>query len=156
MSYLDDLQRLAVSSDAFPEKLSAVRHRLSIVRQRMTDTSNAVKDREAEEVSLVSATILPDGKPAYPNVAAREAEVRKRLAAMAAYQDLLADERDAQRAKSLVEIELSRTEDEERSVARQFEAVGLALRAEIAQGLERTIREFTVAEARRFAQEGKS
>jgi hypothetical protein len=155
MSILDDLSRLSQLSELIPEKLTQARYTLSNLRAELESMGNLVKDREADTLSLVSAELSPPivGKPTFSNKEAREAEVRHRLTTDQAYKKLVVDTAEVQRRKSDAEIQLSRLQDEDKALDRQFEAVGLALRAAIGQGLEQAIRLFVTSEAQRFTRE---
>lgn len=154
MSYLDDLERLSISLGRIPATLIGLRTELVGLKRQATDASEAVKNHEAEELSLVTAAVYPESlKPLFSNAATREAEVRQRLAKDTTYLDLVAAERQAQHAKSMAEIAITHAEDEERVLNRQFDAIGLAFRADFVRGLEVAIREFTLMEARRLSRE---
>jgi hypothetical protein len=155
MSILDDLSRLSQLSELIPEKLAQARYTLNNHKTELGMASDLVKDREADTLSLVSAELSPPivGKPAFSNKEVREAEVRRRLATDLTYKHLVANETGAQQRKFDAEIQLNRLQDEDKALDRQFEAVGLALRAAIGQGLEQAIRLFVTSEAQRFTRE---
>jgi hypothetical protein len=162
MSRLEDLRRIRDAVIEMPIKLQGARGRLHTVRQQLETASADVKDSEAEEMAMVamlmtepeptldviaSAKHVP--KPAFPNKEAREAEVRRRLRNNKRHQGLLVEERKAEDEKATAERDLQRLIDDDKSLDRQLDAVGTALRAAVMEALTTAFVEYTLLEVKR-------
>lgn len=154
--HLDDLRRLHDQAAAMPARFAQARLLVSNLKAELETSTEAVKDREADTLSLVSAEVTVAGnvtKSAFPNKEAREAEVRKRLAGEARYQELVREVAAVQRRKSDADIELNRVQDEDRMLDRSLDAVAAALRAESAQLLREAVIDLVATEASRSARD---
>jgi len=152
-SLLESLERIKREAEAMPARIAEWREKSTQARTILDDAKMMVAEHEAETLSLVSAETVDSTstKLKFTNQAARDAETSRRLAADEHHRRLKTHHDEAARVKMNIDMQVAKMQDEEKSLDRQLEAVGLQLRAEIARSFATLITEFTLLEGRRLA-----
>jgi hypothetical protein len=147
----EQIEQVKGSLARLPGQLAEARRALADRRHDVEAAAASVKDLENEHLSIVSAETNDAGKPAFSNKESREAEVRTRLRANAAYQQGKRRLDEAETAKLNAEMRLNQLQDEERALDRTLDAVGHQVRAESIRELTKSVIELTALEAKRMA-----
>ncbi len=123
---LDELQSRLL---AFPAKIRQQKETVKAARDALIEAEQALREADAFLLVAITQEVNGDGKPAFSNEKAREAELIRRRKIDAAYQQALRQHQAADAALRTAQADLEHLEDDFKAHRTALEAAGNLLRA---------------------------